>query len=514
MLKAYILAAGLTVLGGLPAFAAELPQLAALASPAAPQGDERGGLDSFHTAGERLAAASELASPEDFGDDADLDNPEDTDLAIPDDLPQSDIPLTFNSKVDYFVRYFQGSGRSSFAKWLSRSERFIPMMKKVLRDEKLPEDLVYLAMIESGFSPHAFSVASAVGPWQFMSATGKRYSLRIDPWIDERRDPLKSTVAAALYLKELYAMFNNDWYLAAAGYNAGENKIMRAISMYNSRNFWELSKGRYLARETKDYVPKLLAAAIIAKEPAKYGFAEVAYLPAIEYDTMPIPSRTDLDVVSKACSIHIDDLRALNPELRRGTTPPDYPGYRLKLPKGAAAGCAVEYAKVPESQRYVERVQHASYRVKKHETLASIARKFNTSPQVLAELNGLQLKTKKLKGRVLVIPVPAPVQTAQAQQPAAQAQAGQVPTAQVQTVQAAQAVPVAQAAHVAAAQSAKARTAAVNKYYTVKKGDTLFGLAKRFNVTTRILAAWNNLKTLALKPGKRLIVAKTQDRDA
>src|SRR5512138_2640421 len=198
------------------------------------------------------------------GDDFELRLPEE-------ELPESDIPLTLNSKVEYFVRYFQTSGRNAFSRWLSRSERYIPMMKEVLKKEGLPEDLVYLAMIESGFSPHAYSVAAAVGPWQFMSATGKRYALRIDQWIDERRDPLKSSVAAALYLKELYSLFNNDWYLAAAGYNAGENKILRAIDMYNTRDFWEISRGSYLKRETKDYVPKLLAAAIIAKEPAKYG---------------------------------------------------------------------------------------------------------------------------------------------------------------------------------------------------------------------------------------------------
>ena len=162
-------------------------------------------------------------------------------------------------------------------------------MKEILRKEGMPEDLVYLAMIESGFTPHAVSVANAVGPWQFISGTGKRYDLKINDWIDERRDPIKSTVAAALYLKELYALFNNDWYLAAAGYNAGENKILRAINMYDTRDFWEISKGSYLKPETKDYVPKLLAAAIIAKEPAKYGFADVAYLPAMDLDTVADP---------------------------------------------------------------------------------------------------------------------------------------------------------------------------------------------------------------------------------
>jgi membrane-bound lytic murein transglycosylase D len=403
-------------------------------------------------------------------------------LKLPmEELPDSDIPLTFNSKVAYFTRYFQNSGRDSFARWLSRSERYIPMMREVLRKEGMPEDLVYLAMIESGFSPHAFSVASAVGPWQFMSGTGKRYSLRIDPWIDERRDPLKSTVAAALYLKELYALFNNDWYLAAAGYNAGENKILRAINMYNSRDFWELSKGEYLKRETKDYVPKLLAAAIIAKEPAKYGFADVAYLPPIEFDLAAIPSRTDLELVAKACDVPVQTIRELNPELRRSSTPPDYPGYQLKIPKGKSQLFASEYAKIPDTERYQERVRNAQYRAKRKDTLASIARRFHTTPETIAELNNLGRKARHLGGRLLTVPVQ--IASADHETPAAK--------------------PV----------RARVKTETFNKYYTVQKGDTLSALAKRFNVTARILSAWNNLKTrVALKPGKRIIVAKFQDK--
>jgi len=406
-------------------------------------------------------------------------------LEIPDvELPESDIPLTFNSKVEYFTRYFQSSGRNSFAKWLSRSERYLPMMRAVLRSEGLPEDLVYLAMIESGFAPHAFSVASAVGPWQFMSGTGKRYDLRIDPWIDERRDPLKSTVAAALYLKELYALFNNDWYLAAAGYNAGENKILRAINMYNTRDFWEISKGEYLKRETKDYVPKLLAAAIIAKEPARYGFADVAYLPPIEFDEVRIPSRTDLELVAKACGVDAQAIRELNPELRRSCTPPDYPNYELKIPKGFTARFQAEYAKIPEGMRYVERVRSAQYRAKKKDTLVSIARRFNTTAQAIAELNNIGKRTRQLRGRLLSVPV----QIASASRPAAQLTAKSKPKAQQRAV-------------------------GFNKYYTVKKGDTLYGLAKRFKVTVSILSAWNNLKNrMALMPGKRIIVARYQER--
>ena len=406
-------------------------------------------------------------------------------LKLPEEeLPDSDIPLTFNSKVEYFTRYFQNGGRASFARWLSRSERYIPMMKQVLRSEGLPEDLVYLAMIESGFTPHAKSVASAVGPWQFMSATGKRYDLRIDHWIDERRDPLKSTVAAALYLKELYAMFNNDWYLAAAGYNAGENKILRAINMYNSRDFWELSKGEYLKRETKDYVPKLLAAAIIAKEPARYGFADVAYLPPIEFDVVKIPSRTDLEVVARILGVSGYTLRELNPELRRSCTPPDYPGYELKIPKGMSGQFQAGYAQTPEDERYRERVKNVQYRAKRRDTLASIARRFNTTPQSIAELNDLGQRARgNLKGRLLTIPVQAAWSEGEAAKPA-RAEAKPQP-----------------------------KVDEFNKYYTVKKGDTLHSLAKRFNVTARLLSAWNNLKTkVALKPGRRIIVAKYQEK--
>jgi membrane-bound lytic murein transglycosylase D len=405
----------------------------------------------------------------------------DFELKLPDEeLPEADIPLTLNGKVDYFVRYFQTVGRSAFARWLSRSERYIPMMKDVLRKEGMPEDLVYLAMIESGFTPHAVSWANAVGPWQFISGTGKRYALRIDQWIDERRDPLKSTTAAALYLKELYSLFNNDWYLAAAGYNAGENKILRAIGKYNTRDFWEISKGAYLKRETKEYVPKLLAAAIIAKEPARYGFADIAYLPPIEFDTVTIPSRTDLEVVARLIGATYDDLRELNPELRRWCTPPNYPGYQLKIPKGTAARFATEYAKLPEDQRFQERISYARYKVKRKESLASVAKRFNTTVEALTELNHLPVRAS-LRGRTLVVPV-------------------QIAAAQDDTVS-------------RRAKGARASASVFKKYYTVKRGDTLASVARQFNVSTKVLAAWNNLKgKIALKPGRRIVVAKFAEK--
>jgi len=429
-----------------------------------------------------LSNALDLPPSETFS----LDEPEslieEFELRLPEeDLPQSDIPLTLNSKVEYFIKYFQTSAREAFARWLSRSERYLPMMKQVLKKEGLPEDLVYVAMIESGFSPHAYSVASAVGPWQFMRGTGKLYSLRIDHWIDERRDPLKSTTAAALYLKELYGIFNKDWYLATAGYNAGENKILRAINMYDSNDFWQLSKGSYLKRETKDYVPKLLAAAIIAKDPAKYGFADVGYLAPIEFDTVKIPTQTDLEVVARILDIPYQTVRDLNPELRRWCTPPDYPNYELKIPKGKKASFEAEYCKIPEELRYTPKVVYTRYRARSRDTLASVARRFGTTPGVIAELNHLGKKSR-LSGKLLAVPMKNSPQDERKDVAASGAKKGM-------------------------------GTKGFKKYYTVKKGDTLASLSKKFNVSTKFLSTWNNLKgKVALRPGKRIIVAKYTEK--
>jgi membrane-bound lytic murein transglycosylase D len=401
------------------------------------------------------------------GDAAELDLPDA-------DLPLSDIPLALNSKVEYFLYYFQTSGRPSFSRWLSRSSRYIPMMKEILKREGMPEDLVYVAMIESGFQLHARSWANAVGPWQFISDTGRRYALRIDQWVDERKDPVKATTAAALYLKELYGMFNGDWYLAAAGYNAGENKILRAINMYNTSDFWEISRGSYLKRETKEYVPKLLAAAIIAKDPARYGFSDIAYLPAIEFENVKIPSRTDLELVAKLSGTTYETIRELNPDLRHWCTPPNYPDYELKLPKGTKQQFELEYAKIPEDKRYTEKVLYTRYQARKKDSLKSIARRFGTSPESLCELNSISKKSR-IAGKTLVVPVRQTVDFS----------------------------------HEGRTTHASAKKGNYSKYYTVKKGDTLDALAKRFNVSTKLLTTWNNLKNkVALKPGRRIIIAK------
>lgn len=402
-------------------------------------------------------------------------------LMLPDvDLPLSDIPLALNSKVEYFLSYFQTRGKPSFSKWLSRSSRYIPMMKEILRKEGMPEDLVYVAMIESGFHMDARSWANAVGPWQFISDTGRRYSLRIDQWIDERKDPVKATTAAALYLKELYGLFNGDWYLAAAGYNAGENKILRAINMYNTNDFWELSRGSYLKRETKEYVPKLLAAAIIAKDPAQYGFLDVAYQPPIEFDTVRIPSRTDLELVATLTDTSYETIRELNPDLRHWCTPPNYPDFELKIPKGTKQLFESEYSKISEDQRFAEKVLYTRYKARKKDSLKSVARRFGISAETLSELNGLSRKSR-VAGKTLVVPVRQTVDFSHEGRTASQ--------------------PVLTSGGFA-------------KYYTVKKGDTLDALSKRFNVSAKLLTSWNKLKSkIALKAGHRIIIAKYTEKN-
>lgn len=392
-------------------------------------------------------------------------------LRLPDDLPASDIPLELNSQVEYFINQFQTRAKASFSRWLTRSARYIPMMKELLKKEKLPEDLVYVAMIESGFTIHARSVANAVGPWQFMSATGRRYSLRIDQWVDERKDPVKATVAAALYLKDLYTMFNGDWYLATAGYNAGENKIIRAMDRYNTNDFWELTKGSYLKRETKEYVPKLLAAAIVAKDPERYGFASAVAVPAIEYDKVNIQSRTDLELVARLTGTTYQSIRELNPSLRHWSTPPNYPDFELKIPKGTRERFEAELAKIPEGERFTEKTLYTRYNATRKDSIKSVAKRFGISPGELSELNGLG-KKDRIAGRSLIVP-------------------------------ARQSVDFAIEGH-------QSKNSDI-RYYTVRKGDTIASLSRKFKVSAKLLHSWNNLKSqTVLKPGKRLIVAKSE----
>jgi membrane-bound lytic murein transglycosylase D len=311
-----------------------------------------------------------------------------------------DIPIVINGKVEHYIQYFQTTIRDKFLTWLSRSEKYIPFMKNLLKEHGLPEDLVYMSLIESGFNPYAYSRAKAVGLWQFISMTGKRYGLRVNWWVDERRDPEKSTIAAAKYLKDLYDLFA-CWYLAAAGYNAGEYKIIKAIKRYQTEDFWKLTNQRYLKRETKDYVPQMIAAALIAKDPEKYGFIDVAYQEPLRYEKVKVPELTDLCLIAKACETSLEEIKDLNPELRRGVTPPNETQYEIKIPFGKKDF----FLKNFEALQPLEKFQFKTHLVKKGEALKGIANHYRVDLEPLLEINHLSKTSSISKGMTLLIPI-------------------------------------------------------------------------------------------------------------
>ncbi|MCB0422671.1 MAG: lytic transglycosylase domain-containing protein [Bdellovibrionales bacterium] len=250
--------------------------------------------------------------------------------------PTFDIPVTYNRKVRKWIQYYQGPGKRWIERRIGRSHKYLPLMKKMLREKKLPEDLAYIAMIESGFSAHATSTADAVGHWQFIKTTANRYGLRTKWWLDERRDPEKSTRAAANYLADLYRMFNS-WYLAAAAYNMGENGLKRLIRRYNSTNYWVLSKKRRFPRETREYIPKLMAAMLISKAPKLYGFKNIKPERPSSYDIVYVPGGFDLVNLAQFMREERSSLTKLNPELIKGFVPRTVHNHRIRVPKGTLA---------------------------------------------------------------------------------------------------------------------------------------------------------------------------------
>lgn len=244
-----------------------------------------------------------------------------------------ELPVVLNGPVRAFVRTFSTSQRSVFAGYLARSGRYLPLMQQIFKECGLPRDLVYLCLVESGFSPWAVSPAAAVGPWQFIQGTAARYGLKVNQWVDERRDPEKSTRAAARYLQDLYRQFGS-WYLAAAGYNAGEKRVEGVVNRHDTRDFWTMSAKGLLPRETCNYVPQLIAAALIAKNPPKYGFKEIRYHAPVKFGRVKVPPGTDLPDFARSLGVDYQSLQELNPELNRALAPPESRGYPLKVPWG------------------------------------------------------------------------------------------------------------------------------------------------------------------------------------
>ncbi len=318
------------------------------------------------------------------------------------------VPIVIDSSVQAHIRYFNTTIHGRFEQWLLRLSRYHPLVETIFTEFHLPSDLVYLSLVESGFNPYAYSRAKATGPWQFMKGTAKAYGLRVDNYVDERRDPIKSTVAAARYLRDLYDLFG-AWPLAMAAYNAGEGKVMRALHKARAESFSEISKTRLIRRETKEYVPRFMAATIIARNPDRYGFTQESAEPH-QFDEAIITRPAHFRAIANATGIPYEELRLLNPELRRDATPPGDETYHLKVPVGTKEKVeqlldripTYKFPPLPAKTQLVTAGPSRWYKVRMGDTLGKVSKRFHIPVKTLKTKNSLSGPTIR-PGDFLVI---------------------------------------------------------------------------------------------------------------
>jgi len=469
-----------------------------------------------------------------------------------------DFPITINKQVEFYLNTFQNRQRRYFKRWLARSGKYLPYIQEKFHQAGLPRDLAYLAMIESGFNPSAYSRARAVGLWQFMKSTGRNYGLRVNRWIDERRDPEKATMAAIAYLDALHSEFG-DWYLAVASYNAGEGKIRRGIKRYKTRDFWQLAHHRFLRLETKRYVPKLIAAIMIAREPAKYGFTDIKYQRPVPCDLVTVPARTDLAAVAAAAKTDIRTIRELNNALRKNQTPPNPENFQVKVPLGSRP-------LVVQNLKRLHPVVTTGWKthiVRRGDTLARICRRYRLNKKTLLKANNLH--TARLhRGRHLRIPYRTtryvllnegetmatryahsgkntPLilhQLKKGETLSKISKQYQVPVAlikqwndikNVRRIRVGQQIAlyvdrpgrispieptVSSGPHYLTLTDTKKQKPGYNEtdyeltWYKVRNGDSIWTIARRFRVSATDIRRWNNLRSNLIHPGKKLVVKK------
>ncbi len=376
----------------------------------------------------------------------------------------ADLLKIDNQAVRRWENYFSGRGKRTFTTWLDRKASVDSLVTAILDEHGLPRELIYLALIESGFSSRAVSSASAVGPWQFMAGTARNYGLRSNWWIDERRDLEMATRAAAAYLSDLYEQFG-DWALVLAAYNTGEGRVARRIRQHGHANFWEMR----LPAQTTAHIPKFIAAARMGESPEHYGFEPPARAP-LQYDVVTVDDATDLDLVARCAEVPAHEVVALNPALLRGASPPDLGPYPVRVPAGTGERTAKALSRIPADKRLTWR----RHEVERGETLSQIAMRWGTSVSDIARLNDLGNVHTIHPGDQLLIPMPAELE-ARARQRAAE-RGHYVPPSGYNRVS-----------------------------YKVKSGDTLGGIARKLGVTVTHLRKVNNIHgTHIIHPGDRI----------
>jgi membrane-bound lytic murein transglycosylase D len=420
-----------------------------------------------------------------------------TETAVASDLSQTthDVDIPLNRKVLSYIELFQGNLREFISEGLQRGAKYLPMIQEEFREQGLPLDLAYIPLIESAFKNTARSRAKAQGMWQFMSYTGREHGLTLNWYVDERSDPEKATQAAAQYLKTLGKMFHTDWHLALASYNGGPGRVQRAIRRSGKKDFWALTATtRYLPRETREYVPMILAAIVIAKNPSQYGFQIESEMP-FAYEKVQVSDPIDLRLVAEWTNAPIDHIEALNPELRRWTTPVRSPQYEMKVPVGTGDAFRARLAETPAES--LNAFQWHS--VKRGETLLSISRNLKVRQADLAEANSLTLRSRVQPGQQLIIPrEPTTLLAARPENPAPE------------TVVAESRPVVSQKAIVMAPPADPTEPQRI--VHRVKRGDTLFSIARLYNTTVAALKSWNarNIRGNQINIGDRLTIFATR----
>jgi membrane-bound lytic murein transglycosylase D len=449
-----------------------------------------------------------------------------------------DVPLPLNQEVMEMIKFFQTERRGQIQKALSKMDQYLPMFKQILKEEGVPEVLAYLPFIESAYDPIARSNVGARGIWQFMPSTGRRYGLRVDSWVDERIHPEKSCRAAARYLKNYYNKFGN-WTLAVAAYNAGPTRINRAVRKLKTSDFWKIKKSRYIRSQTKRYIPAFIAGVHIARSPYNYGFLYISHS-SPEYETVTIPESTDLAVIAKCIGTDTKTLHNLNPELKRSVTPYNYTDYELRIPVGTKSKFDTEFVKIPASERLVK----TYHKVRRGDTLSQIATKYGTSVRDLMKANGLTSAHRLSVGKTLLVPL-IPGYTASdlksyntGYTPRSRYSAGQKLTHKVRwgdslykianryrtdihsicqwnSIDTNTVIKPGMYLTVYYKKRVGSDTTVQNSFptgehltYVVRKGDSLFSIARRHNTTIKKIKAANNMRGSRLYPGDKLLIPR------